>query len=91
VQVRVVTDQPWDVKADVLVVPITGEPDFTGPLGELNLRAGGELQSLAEFGELKGKRYKSILAGSGKAMAGRLLASSRCSPATRRPWIARWS
>jgi leucyl aminopeptidase len=74
VQVKVVADQPWDVKADVLVVPIVGGPTFTGPLGELNLRSGGELQSLAEFGELKGKRFKSVLAGSGKAMAGRLLA-----------------
>jgi len=73
VQVRVVTDQPWDVKADVLVVPIVGQPAFTGPLGELNLRTGGELQSLADFGELKGKRFRSVVAGSGKAMAGRLL------------------
>ena len=35
-QVRVVADQPWDVKADVLVVPILGQPAFTGPLGELD-------------------------------------------------------
>jgi leucyl aminopeptidase len=74
VKVRVVTDQPWDVKADVLVVPIVGQPVFTGPLGELNLRTGGELQSLADFGELKGKRFKAVLAGSGKAMAGRVIA-----------------
>ncbi len=73
-QVRVVADQPWDVKADVLAVPIVGQPAFSGALGELNLRSGGELQALADFGELKGKRFKSVLAGSGKAMAGRLLA-----------------
>ena len=54
----VVADQPWDVKADVLAVPILGEPAFSGPLGELDRRAGGELQSLADFGELKGKRFK---------------------------------
>ena len=59
VQVKVVADQPWDVKADVLAVPILGEPAFSGPLGELDRRAGGELQSLADFGELKGKRFKS--------------------------------
>ena len=73
-QVKVVADQPWDVKADVLAVPILGEPAFSGPLGELDRRAGGELQSLADFGELKGKPFKTILAGAGKAMAGRLVA-----------------
>jgi hypothetical protein len=46
VQLRVVTDQPWDVKADVLAIPIVGEPVFDGPLGELNRRTGGELASL---------------------------------------------
>ncbi len=73
-QVKVIADQPWDVKADVLAVPIVGEPAFSGPLGELDRRAGGELQSLADFGELNGKPFKTILAGAGKAMAGRLVA-----------------
>jgi leucyl aminopeptidase len=76
VQVRVVVDQPWDVKADVLVVPILGQPAFTGPLGELDTRAGGELATLVEFGELKDKRFKSVLAAPGKLAAGRLLAIS---------------
>jgi leucyl aminopeptidase len=77
VQVRVVADQPWDVKADVLAVPVLGQPTFSGPLGELDKRAGGELKSLNAFGELKGKRFKSVLAGSGASgelKAGRLLA-----------------
>jgi leucyl aminopeptidase len=74
VQVKVVADQPWDVKADVLAVPILGEPAFSGPLGELDKRAGGELKSLADFGELKGKRFKTVLAAAGKANAGRLVA-----------------
>jgi leucyl aminopeptidase len=65
VQVRVVADQPWDVKADVLVVPVLGQPAFSGPLGELDRRTGGELKNLADFGELKGKRFKTILAGAG--------------------------
>ncbi len=76
-QVRVVADQPWDVKADVLAVPIVGQPKFSGPLGELDKRTGGELTSLDTFGELKGKRYKSVLAGagsSGQIKAGRILA-----------------
>ena len=51
-QLRVVTDQPWDVKADVLVIPIVGEPAFEGPLDELDRRPGGELRALAAFGEL---------------------------------------
>ena len=75
-QVRVVVDQPWLVKADVLVVPIIGKPAFTGPLGELDKQAGGELASLAKFGELTGKRFKSVLAASGATAAGRLLAIS---------------
>ena len=56
-QLRVVTDQPWDVKADVLAIPIVGEPAFDGPLGELDRRIGGELEALAAFGELAGKRF----------------------------------
>ena len=76
-QVRVVADQPWDVRADVLAVPILGEPAFTGQLGELNKRGGGELRGLVDFGELKGKRYKSVLSGtgaSGDVKAGRIVA-----------------
>ena len=41
-QLRVVTDQPWDVKADVLAIPIVGDPAFDGPLGEIDRRSGGE-------------------------------------------------
>ena len=70
---RVVTDQPWDVAADVLVVPVVGEPKFEGPLAEIDRRAGGELAALATFGELTGKRYATALAPSGEMPAGRLL------------------
>jgi leucyl aminopeptidase len=73
VRIRVVTDQPWDVKADVLAVPVVGEPAFDGPLGELDRRSGGELKGLAEFGELSGKRYNTALAPSGEIAAGRVL------------------
>ena len=74
-QVRAVVDQPWDVKADVLVVPIIGQPAFTGPLAELDKRAGGELKALNDFGELRGKRFKTVLApaGGGEIGAKRLL------------------
>ena len=72
-QLRVVTDQPWDVPADVLVVPIAAKPAFDGPLGELDRRAGGELQTLVAFGELSGKRYSTALAAAGEGSSGRLL------------------
>ena len=62
-QLRVVTDQPWDVPADVLVVPIAAKPAFDGPLGELDRRTGGELQALVAFGEFRGKRYATALGG----------------------------
>ena len=52
-QVRVVADQPWDVQADVLVVPYVGEPAFSGPFDELDRRSGGELRELATFRELR--------------------------------------
>ncbi|HEV7809769.1 MAG TPA: M17 family peptidase N-terminal domain-containing protein [Candidatus Limnocylindrales bacterium] len=75
-QVRIVADQPWDVRADVLAVPIVGEPAFDGPLGELNRRSGGELAALAAFGELRSKRYTSSIAASGEIAAGRVLTVS---------------
>jgi len=73
-QLRVVTDQPWDVQADVLVVPIVGEPGFTGELDEIDRRSGGELRALATFGELKSKRYATALAAGGQLPVRRLLA-----------------
>ena len=75
-RVRVTTDQPWDVAADVLVIPIVGDPDFDGPLGELDRRSKGELRALAAFGELRPKRFTSAIAASGEVTAGRLLTIS---------------
>jgi leucyl aminopeptidase len=74
VQLRVVTDPPWDVPADVLVVPVAAEPAFDGPLGELDRRTGGDLQRLLAFGEVRGKRYATALASAGQSAGGRLLA-----------------
>jgi leucyl aminopeptidase len=73
VQLRVVTDQPWDVPADVLVVPVAAEPVFDGDLGELDRRAAGELSSLATFGELTGKRYSTALASGGDTRSDRIV------------------
>jgi len=63
--VRISTDQPWDVAADVLAIPYVGEPTFDGPLDELDRRTGGELRTLAAFGELGEKRYCAALAAPG--------------------------
>jgi len=71
VQLRVVTDQPWDVPADLLVVPVASEPDFGGPLGELDRRLDGEVRALVDFGDLNAKRYSSA------SMSARTLAARR--------------
>jgi leucyl aminopeptidase len=76
VQLRVVADQPWDVKADVLAIPIVGDPAFDGPLAELNRRTEGELAALAEFGEVRAKRYTSALATARDLAAGRIVTIS---------------
>ena len=81
-QLRVVTDQPWDVPADVLVVPMAAEPVFEGLLGELDRRAGAELRTLVTFGELTGKRYATALAAAGEVRGGRLLLVGLGDPAT---------
>jgi leucyl aminopeptidase len=81
-QLRVVGDQPWDISADVLAVPIVGQPVFEGALAELDRRAGGELSALTAFGELKADRYATVFAASGEIKAGRVLAVSAGDAAT---------
>jgi leucyl aminopeptidase len=71
---RISTDQPWDVAADVLAIPYVGEPALDGPLGELDRRSGGELRGLADFGELTAKRYASALGAAGELPVRRLVA-----------------
>ena len=72
-QLRVVTDQPWDVKADVLAIPIVGDPAFDGPLGEIDRRVGGEIKALTAFKEVSGKRYWTAVASPGDLPAGRVV------------------
>jgi leucyl aminopeptidase len=81
-QLRVVSDQPWNVRADVLVVPIVGEPDFSGPLDEIDRRAGGELRVLASFRELRSKRYATALAAAGDLPVQRIVTVGAGDPAT---------
>ncbi len=75
-QIRIVIGQPWEAAADLLVIPVIGEPDFSGELGELDRRTGGELRALAAFGELRPKRYGTALAAPGDLPAKRVLAVS---------------
>jgi leucyl aminopeptidase len=72
-RISIVIGQPWDARADVLVVPVVGDPDFAGPLGEVDRRAGGELAGLHAFGELRGKRYSTSLGGGGELPANRIV------------------
>lgn len=75
-QIRVVTARPWEVSADVLVVPVIGEPAFVDELGELDRRSGGEIRSLHAFGELSAKMYGAALGAPGELPVRRLLAVS---------------
>ena len=81
-QLRVVTDQPWDVKADVLVIPVAAGLAFEGPLDELDRRTSGELRSLAAFKELTGKRFGTSLVKAGELPAGRIVTVGMGDPAT---------
>jgi len=76
VHLRVVSDQPWDVPADLLVIPFVGEPALDGLLAPIDQRTGGELKALAAFGELKPDRYAAAFVPAGECRAGRLLAIS---------------
>jgi leucyl aminopeptidase len=76
VQLRVVSDQPWEVSADLLAIPFTDEPPLDGLLAPLDQRTGGELRALAAFGELKSERYATALLSGGECRAHRLLAVS---------------
>jgi leucyl aminopeptidase len=73
VQIRVVTGRPWEAAADLLVVPVLGAPSFEDELDGLDRRTGGELRALAEFGELRPKRYATALAAPGDVPVRRVL------------------
>ena len=62
-QIRVAIARPWEVPADVLVVPMLEEQALTGPAAELDKRSGGQLGALLAFGELGTKRFSTVLAG----------------------------
>jgi leucyl aminopeptidase len=59
-KVRVVSDRPWDVPADVLVVPVP-EGDWTDELAELDRRLEGQLGTSRRLGLLRAKRHATAL------------------------------
>ncbi|MFN8632057.1 MAG: M17 family peptidase N-terminal domain-containing protein, partial [Chloroflexota bacterium] len=61
---------------DLLILPVIGEPAFTGELDELDRRTGGELRALQAFGELKGKTYGAALGAPGDLPVRRVLAAT---------------
>ena len=75
-QIRVIAGQPWEAAAELLVVPVVGEPAFSGALDALDRHTGGELRALAAFGELEARRYSTALAGPGEIPVRRVLAVS---------------
>ena len=75
-QIRVATARPWEVSADLLIVPVVGEPAFTDELDELDRRSGGELRALHAFGELRAKTYAAALGAPGDLPVQRVLAVS---------------
>jgi leucyl aminopeptidase len=62
-QVRVTHDQPWEVDADVLVVPMTRGEDgpSAGLFGELDRRLEGALTDYRSMGELREKAWAGTL------------------------------
>ena len=82
-QLRVVSDQPWTVPADLLVVPIVGEPAFDAELGELDRRAGGGLRNLHAFGELRTRQFTSSIATGGPDLRATRLLTLSTGPAER--------
>jgi leucyl aminopeptidase len=67
-QTRVVTEQPWEVKADVLAVPIPADESGAGILAELDRRVDGALGDFRRVGELAGKPHLgALLRGTGLA------------------------
>ncbi len=63
-QIRIVTDQPWDAAAEVLAVPLTEDDPSSGDaeiLAELDRRLDGAIADYRLFGELEGKAFSSGL------------------------------
>ncbi len=63
-QIRVVSDQPWSVPADVLAVPVLAEdpgPADAAVLAELDRRMGGTIAEYRRLGEVAPKPYHAAL------------------------------
>jgi leucyl aminopeptidase len=76
-QVRVVTEQPWSVQADVLVLPLSAD-DPAGAdaevLAEIDRRLDGGLSAGRAFGEIETRAHKTALLKAAGLAAGWLMA-----------------
>ncbi len=63
-QIRVVSEQPWSVSADLLAVPVlAGEPEAADAavLAELDRRLGGAIAEYRRFGEVADTPFRRVL------------------------------
>jgi leucyl aminopeptidase len=65
--VRVVSSQPWEVRADVLAVPLTTEAPGDDVLSELDRRTAGAFQAYRSVGELNGTAWHAAMLRGGEA------------------------
>jgi len=65
-QIQVVTEQPWDVRADVLAVPVEQDDEPGGTFGELDRRVGGALTDYRAMGELSADPWSFALVRGGE-------------------------
>jgi leucyl aminopeptidase len=63
-QIRVVSDQPWSVRADVLAVPVTSQ-DLPGSdaaiVAELDRRMGGAIGEYRRLGEVDSQLFRRVM------------------------------
>jgi leucyl aminopeptidase len=60
-RVNVVIERPWDVRADVLAVPVTTDHSLAGVVREIDARLDGAIEGMRTLGALKGDPWKGVL------------------------------
>ncbi|MCS6885643.1 MAG: leucyl aminopeptidase [Acidobacteriota bacterium] len=68
-QVKVVTENFYEITSDMLVFPVYESESITGILAELNTRLGNILQGLFESGEFRGKANETCYIGLAAGLA----------------------
>ena len=60
-QIRVVTNQPWEVEADLVAIPVASSESDDDALAELDRRLDGAVGAYRRLGELTGKAHEGSL------------------------------